>query len=174
MNYHHKIIFCFCTLLCSLSLSLKIRKLVKSLNLCNLSQRESQFCVDYTRNSFGFYLMVIVNEKHINLEKTKSSVLSVILINLWQWWTSELPERRAYTKIWRFAPRILWAGQPGPGYEVYYRLCRSKMHYIHVPLKTLVHLKYRTIVQFFLQIILEFSSIMCVFLSLKRRDNPIW
>ena len=31
----------------------------------------------------GFSLWVIVNEKHINLEKTTYSVLSVILINLW-------------------------------------------------------------------------------------------
>ena len=30
----------------------------------------------------GFYLRVIVNETHINLEKTTSSVISVILINL--------------------------------------------------------------------------------------------
>jgi len=35
-----------------------------------------------TRNFFGFCLRVIVNETHLNLLKTTSSVLSVILINL--------------------------------------------------------------------------------------------
>ena len=33
--------------------------------------------------SLGFCLRVIVNETHINLEKTTSTVPSVIFINLW-------------------------------------------------------------------------------------------
>ena len=35
------------------------------------------------KTPLGFCLMIIVNEFHPNLEKTTSSVLSVILINLW-------------------------------------------------------------------------------------------
>ena len=33
---------------------------------------------------------------------------------------------------------------------------------------------YKAIVKYFLQKLLGFSNIMCVFLSLKRRDDPIW
>ena len=33
---------------------------------------------------------------------------------------------------------------------------------------------YKAIVKYFLQKLLGFSSIMCVFMSLKRRDDPIW
>ena len=43
-------------------------------------------------------------------------------------------------------------------------------------LRKMIHFKksYKAIVNIFLQKILGFSSIMCVFLSLKRKDNPKW
>ena len=46
-----------------------------------LQDRESLFC-RLRETPLGFFLRVIVKEFHPNLEKTKSSVLSVILINL--------------------------------------------------------------------------------------------
>ena len=43
-------------------------------------------------------------------------------------------------------------------------------------LRKMNHFKklYKAIVKYFLQKILGFSNRMCVFFSLKRRDNPIW
>ena len=47
-----------------------------------LQDRERACTTLSTRNSFGLLPPLIVNKKHINLKKTTSSVLSVILINL--------------------------------------------------------------------------------------------
>ena len=49
---------------------------------CNSTEREPvlrQPCI----TPLGFFIRVIVNENHINLEKTTFCVLSVILIYLW-------------------------------------------------------------------------------------------
>ena len=49
---------------------------------CNSTERESVLC-RLRVTPLGFCLRIIVNKKHINLEQTISSVLSVIFINLW-------------------------------------------------------------------------------------------
>ena len=47
-----------------------------------LQDRESLHLCQLCETPLGFYLRVIVNEFHPNLEKTTSSALTVILINL--------------------------------------------------------------------------------------------
>ena len=52
-------------------------------NLCLVILQRESLLHRLRFTPLGFYLRVFVNETHINLEKTTSSVLSVILINPW-------------------------------------------------------------------------------------------
>ena len=53
-------------------------------HLVELQDRERRACsMPTTRNSFGLLPLGYCERNNLNLEKTTSSVLSVILINLW-------------------------------------------------------------------------------------------
>ena len=64
-------------------MEIPVVRVEQALSLCKIARQRECILRRLRVTPLGFCLRVIVNEILINLEKTTSSVLSVILYNLW-------------------------------------------------------------------------------------------